>query len=98
MDLEEIQIVGNGFFGDSLTTSLRDAKSLHSLTVGRGTTITLGAVHAILKARQASLVNLTVLNTKGRTSGLVQKGWTIALGLKSIHLQADKNSILEIVR
>lgn len=98
--LREVKFVGSGLIGDSLVKALPHAKNMDTLFVGRGISITLSTVQTLLKNCKEfgqSLTNVTFLNMAGSPGGIIAGRWTASESLKSIHLQADKSSCLDIV-
>lgn len=95
--LREVQFVGIGLVGDTLVKAMPHAKSLDTLLVGRGISISLSTVQTLLRDCKESLTNVTFLNMAGSPGGIIAGRWTASESLKSIRLQANKDSCLDIV-
>lgn len=95
--LREIHFIGTGSIGDSLIQALPYAKNLEALAVGRTLEITLSAVHKILSDSKENLVNVALLNVKGNHIRFVPGKWARTESLRTIHLQSDKGTVMDIV-
>lgn len=95
--LKELQMHGRGMLGDSLTGALSDAKSLETLYVSRNTEMTLFTVQTALGLCKRSLVTATVLRITGPRGGFLAGRWPVMESIKSLHLESDGESVLDIV-
>ena len=95
--LKELQMHGRGMIADSLASALKDAKSLENLYVSRNTETTLSAVQSALGHCKNSLVTATFLNIRGPRGGFLAARWPVMGPIKTIHLEADGESCLDIV-
>ncbi|KAE9375308.1 hypothetical protein N431DRAFT_542865 [Stipitochalara longipes BDJ] len=94
--LKEIQMYGRGMIGDSLTSALNDAISLETLYVSRNTEMTLAAVQSALRLCKATLVTATILKITGPRGGFLAGKWSEMGSIKSLHLESDGESVLDI--
>lgn len=97
--LREIQIHNLNFIGDSLTSTLPDAKKLETLVVGRNAQISLSTVQTLLRACAETLLNASFLTVRGNPSSFVAGRWTLLESLQTLNLRGEKGSatLLDIV-
>jgi len=95
--LKELQMHGRGMIGDSLTLALSDAKSLETLYVSQNTEMSLSTVQSALRICKSSLVSVTALRVTGPRGGFLAGRWAVMESLKTLHLESDAQSALDIV-
>lgn len=95
--LKDLQMHGRGMIADSLTSALKDAKSLETLYVSQDTEITLSAVQTAIGHCKNSLVTATFLKVTGPRGGFLSGRWPVMEPIKTLHLESDGESVLDIV-
>jgi F-box/TPR repeat protein Pof3 len=95
--LRELQMHGRGMIGDSLTSALSEAKSLETLYISRNTEMSLSTIQSALRICNSSLSVVTALRVTGPRGGFIAGRWAVMESIKTLHLESDGESTLDIV-